>query len=122
MNIRNIYLRTRTLIIHPQQAWQEINFENRSKRTAMFNYLLPMSVIVGLSTMLGSLFFADIEDSISIGYVLVNGIISFLIVFLEVFLAGWLIAEMTESFDPRDGFKYNLQPCDIFACPVFPGS
>ncbi len=100
MNIKNIYLRTRTLIIRPQQAWREIDFEKRSKRDIIYAYLLPMSVIVGLSTMLGTLFFSDIEDSISVGYVFVNGVISFLIVFLEVFLSGWLIAEMTESFDP----------------------
>ncbi len=101
MDIRNIFLRTRTLIIHPQQAWQEITFENGSKRDAISEYLLPMAVVVGLSSMVGSLLFADIEDSISIGYVFVNGLISSLIVFLEVFLAGWIITEMTESFDPE---------------------
>lgn len=99
MNIRNIYTRTRALIIRPHQAWQEIHFESRSKSNAITDYLFPMSLIVGFSTMLGLLFFSDIEDSISFGYILVNGVISFLIVFLEVFLSGWLIAEMTESFD-----------------------
>jgi hypothetical protein len=101
MNIRNIYNRTRTLIVRPQQAWQEINFEKRTKREAILEYLLPMSVVIGICTMLGSLFFADIEDSISFGYVLINGVISFLIVFLEVILAGWLITEISESFDAK---------------------
>ncbi len=100
MNLRNIYIRTRSLLVRPHQAWRDITFENRNKHDVVIQYLLPMSVVIGVSTMLGSLFFADIEDSISIGYIFINGLISFLIVFLEVLFAGWLISEMTESFDP----------------------
>ena len=101
MDFRRIYIRTQTLLFHPQQAWREITVEGRKKRGVIFEYLLPMSVIVGVSTVLGSLFFGDIEDTVSIGYVFINGLISFLIVFLEVYFAGWLITEITESFDPK---------------------
>ncbi len=100
MKVRNIYIRTRSLLTRPQQAWREIDYEKGHKQDAILDYLLPMSIVVGVSTMLGSLFFASIEDSVSIGYIFVNGLISFLIVFLEAYFAGWLISEMTESFDP----------------------
>jgi hypothetical protein len=39
-----------------------------------------------------------VDASFSMAYVFFNGLISFLIIFLEVYLASWLISEVATSF------------------------
>lgn len=98
MTIRNIIEITKDLIISPVLAWKEISVEDMSRTEVILAYLLPMSIIVGLCSLLGTLLFSGIEDSFSFSYVLINGLISFIIIFLEVYLSSWLIWELAISF------------------------
>lgn len=98
--MKKIYQRSKALLIQPQSKWMEISSEKQLRKEVVFEFLLPVSLIIGLCSLLGSLFSEGIEDSFSITYLLISGAISFLIIFLEVYLSGWLITEIALSFDP----------------------
>lgn len=105
MNFKEIYHRSRALIFQPVTFWPELASEDQTRRKLVLDFLIPFSLLVGLSSLLGTLFQEGIEDSFSIAYLILSGSISFFIIFLEVYLSGWLITEIALSFDP--GAKSN---------------
>ncbi len=98
MNFEYLYQRTTNILLNPFETWNEIKTERKSRKDIISGFLLPVSVIIGICSLLGTLFFSKIENSFSFGYVLFNGIISFLVIFLEVYFSCLLIAEITTSF------------------------
>jgi len=82
----------------PGISWPDIASENSYRRKVISELLLPMLVLVGLFSLLGTAFSGGIEDSFSFGYLLFNGFISSLIFFFEVYLSAWLITEIANSF------------------------
>ncbi len=103
MNLISIYQRTRDLIIKVPPAWDDIIDEAKTRNKVLKDYLIPVSVMIGLASLVGTLLFSNIEDSFSISYVIFNGVISFMIIFLEVYLSGWLIMEVASSFSEKSG-------------------
>jgi hypothetical protein len=98
MRIRKIIDLSKNLIVRPVHSWKIISEDHLSRKKVILDYLLPMSLMIGFCSLLGTLFFTGIEDSFSFGYVVLNGLISFLIIFLEVYLSAWLIWEIAISF------------------------
>ena len=101
MNIGNLYQRTSNILLNPFETWKEIKTERKSKNELVSQFLLPISITVGICSLFGTLFFSKIGDSFSIGYVIFNGIISFLVLFLEVYFSALLISEIATSFSPE---------------------
>ncbi len=97
MNLTKIYHKTRALIFMPGNSWPAIASENWYRRKIVLEVLLPMAFLVGISSFLGALISGGIEDSVTIGYLILSGFISFLIFFLEVYLSAWLITEIAIS-------------------------
>jgi len=103
MSIQKIFNQTKDVIINPLSFWETIFNEHISRREVILNYLFPMSLLIGIASLFGVLFQANIEDTVSIGYVVFNGLISFFIIFLEVYLSAWLIREISLSFESKTG-------------------
>ncbi len=100
MNLTKIFHKSRSLIFTPRATWSEIAVENSYRKKVITELLLPMSLIVGVSSILGTVLTDIIEDSFAMGYVFFSGSISFLIFFLEVYLSAWIITELAVSFEP----------------------
>lgn len=103
MNLANLYYRNRILIFDPGGAWKRITGEGLTRRNVIMDYLLPMSVLVAICAFLGNLFGGNVRDSSSFSYILINAVFSFLVVFLSVYLSGWLITEVASAFNPDTG-------------------
>ncbi len=95
MSIPYLYQRTKSILLSPVGAWEEILAEGLSRRKVIFRFLLPWSLILGFLTFLGVLFYENIYDSNALIFILISGSFSFFIIFLEVYLSGWLITELT---------------------------
>jgi hypothetical protein len=97
-------------MIQPVSVWPELASENKTRRRVVLDFLLPFSVIVGIASLMGTLFQEGIEDSFSIAFLLLTGSISFFIIFFEAYLSGWLITEIAMSFDAgiRSNAIFNL--------------
>lgn len=101
MNLGNLYYKTRQIIIEPLKAWSEIYDENKDRKEIIIDYLLPMSGLVAICSLLGNIIGGSLHDTFSFAYIFFNCLISFLIIFLEVYLAGWLISEVASSFNSK---------------------
>ena len=86
MNVKKLYQRSRSLMFQPFTAWPEISSEKMIRSQVVLEFLLPMSILVGICSFLGTFFNEGIEDSFSVGYLLLSGFISFIMIFLEVYL------------------------------------
>lgn len=84
--------------------------ENSYRKQIVSEVLLPMAFLVGLTSFLGTIMSGGIEDTLSIGYLVFSGLISFLIFFLEVYLSAWLITEIALSLksDTNSHAIFNL--------------
>lgn len=109
MSIQKIYELSRLLLINPEKAWLEIARDGMSSREAIIGFLLPFSLLIGISSIAGSLVQEGIQDSFSLGILLLSGVISMFIIFLEVYTASWLVLQLSKSLsgssDPRSVFK-----------------
>lgn len=110
MNLRNIYQTTRIMILNPGAGWNSIFEKSVSRQKAIQEYLFPMALLIALGSLVGSIFEGEIYDYSSVGYVLFNSLISFLIIFLEVYLSGWLITELAAFYhhDPDNHHIFIL--------------
>ncbi len=106
MNLGKIYQRSRLLIINPSAIWQDILAEKKLRRNVILDFLLPMSLLIGISSLIGTLLIEGIEDGYSFLYLLFSGIISFTVIFLEVYISGWLITEIALSFNKESSSHY----------------
>ena len=101
MNIGDVYQRTTNILLNPIETWNEIKTERKSKKEVINQFLIPIAITVGICSLFGTLFFSKIGDTFSIGYVLFNGVLSFLVLFLEVYFSALLISEIATSFSPE---------------------
>lgn len=100
MRINEIYLTTINLIKEPLITWGQIYKENKAKAKLINDFLIPMSIFIGVTTLFGNIFGGIVQDSISFSYIVASSFISFLIVFLEVYLAGLIIVKIAEYLNP----------------------
>ena len=124
MNLINLYHKTRIIIFNPGTGWSKISDEGSNRRKAIINYLFPMALLIAVSSILGNLIFGDVEDSYSIAFIFLNSLISFLIIFLEVYLAGWLIFELAIALNSNSNSDqiFNLviySHAPLFICLAF---
>lgn len=100
MRINEIYMTTINLVKEPLITWGQIYKENKTKTKLINDFLIPMSILIGLTTLFGNIFGGIVQDSISFSYLVASSIISFLIIFLEVYLSGLIIVKLAEHFNP----------------------
>ncbi|MCK4920639.1 MAG: YIP1 family protein [Bacteroidales bacterium] len=100
MRINEIYLTTINLVKEPLITWGQIYKENKVKAKLINDFLIPMSILIGVTTLFGNIFGGIVQASVSFSYIVASSIISFLLVFLEVYLAGWIIFMVAENFNP----------------------
>ena len=98
MKFSSVYPLTRDLILTPQNTFRNMLSEDQQKKSH-FSSLLFMAVLIGISSILGSILSGDIHDGFSIGYILFEGIISFIVIYLEVNLAALIILRLASAFD-----------------------
>ncbi|MBE0654104.1 MAG: DUF1282 family protein, partial [Bacteroidales bacterium] len=100
-------------LIYPVTSWIDISADKKPREELLKDFLLPLSLIVGLFSFLGTTFSAGIPDTFSFAYLVLSGMISFLVIFLEVYLSGWLITKIAHTFNKETNSN------DIFNLVIF---
>lgn len=95
MSFPFLYQRTKAILLSPGLAWEEIISDGLSRRKVIFRFLLPWALILGFFTFLGVLFYENIYDPNALTFIFISGSFSFFIIFLEVYISGWIITELT---------------------------
>ncbi|MFC2129554.1 YIP1 family protein [Bacteroidota bacterium] len=99
MEIKNLYLRTKNLLIKPISEFDTISVENQSIRQLNRKVVLPYAALVGLCALLGSIFTHINSPLDSFIYVLLNAVIVFLIVLVQTYSAGQLVALLGKNIN-----------------------
>jgi hypothetical protein len=118
MDFNAIFTRIKNIIVKPADEWEVIKGEPSDKNTILKNYALPLIILVAIAEFLGGLIFT--RYGLSIGYVVAQAIVSFIVVFLGIYISAIVINELASSFgskkDTNAAFKlviYSFTPVFI---------
>lgn len=111
------------IIFQPEKEWGRVASENRTSSYLRNNYLLPLSLLVSISAVAGSLIFINTE--LSPVYSLFIGLRSFLLLLVTVYASSLILNEITYPLDLGKDFNnsfriivYSITPfllCEIIS-------
>lgn len=81
------------LIINPSQAWEIIDTENKSVNETRNGLLFPLSLLVSVSAVFGSLLYTN--SGISPVYSIFAGIECFIVFFISVYASAYILNEIS---------------------------
>ncbi len=102
MNIRELYFRSRNLLIKPAVEFKAIANENQSIKGLNKSLVIPFAGLVGLSELLGSIFIHLSSPLDSYIFVFLSAAIVFLIVFIQTYFSGKLIALLGKNINSNN--------------------
>lgn len=69
IDYKNIYKRTKIMLLHPEILWPEILTEKQSPKTTFYGYLLPIIVLTSTCVLLLSLIHYTLIQAIGLGII-----------------------------------------------------
>jgi len=99
MHIKNLYLRTRKLIVEPGNEFMIISRERRRVAAINSEVILPYALSVAFFALLGSLFQHLGTPRDAFLFILLDAVIVFLIVLLQVYLSGLIVVPLARRMD-----------------------
>lgn len=97
----------KNIIIFPVKAWATIDSENKPVKFIINSFLLPLTILVSISAIAGSLLFTNAE--LSPVYSILTGIKWFLIIFITVYLTAIILGEITFPLDLGKDFSISFR-------------
>ncbi|MCF8226058.1 MAG: YIP1 family protein [Bacteroidales bacterium] len=114
MEIKKLLLRSRNLLIAPGDEFDRIRHEMQSVAQVNKNYVIPVALLVTVSSLFGSAFsnfFSPINSFIYIG---VNTVITFLLVITHTYVSGKAIALLGKNTCPGES-RANFYALNAYA-------
>jgi len=102
MKIKELYFRTRNLLLRPAVEFEAIANEEKSIKRINTSVVIPFAGVVGLSELLGMIFTHIRSPLDSFIYVFLSALIVFLIVFIQTYLSGKLIALLGKNINSKN--------------------
>lgn len=96
----------KTIIFNPSGAWQTIDRQNKNVKFVRDSLLLPLLILVSISSFAGSLLFRNTEMSTS--YSVFIGIRTFIELYITVYLSAYLLGEITYPLDLGKDFSVSF--------------
>jgi hypothetical protein len=113
-----------SIILNPEKAWITIHSDNNPIKVIQNYLLIPLILLVSVSTFIGSMIFSNVE--LSWIYSLFVGIKSFITLFLTIYISSFIFGEITYPLDLGKNFKisfyiivYSLVP--FLICQILSG-
>lgn len=97
MDIKFFITGLKNILFDPSRAWDTINFEHRPIKVIQNSFLLPLIVLVSLSTFAGSLLFSN--SNLSPLFSLFLGLRTFLVLYCTVYVTALVLREVTFPLD-----------------------
>ena len=96
MDFNALIKRVTNIIIKPNEEWQVIESENKSKTEVLTGYALPFILAIALSSTTGSLLFSF--GYFSIPYIIATTIVSLFVPLAGIYLSAYIINALAPSF------------------------
>jgi hypothetical protein len=95
-----------SIILNPEKAWITIHSDNNPIKVIQNYLLIPLILLVSVSTFIGSMIFSNVE--LSWIYSLFVGIKSFIALFLTIYISSFIFGEITYPLDLGKNFKISF--------------
>ncbi|MEX0988570.1 MAG: YIP1 family protein [Bacteroidales bacterium] len=101
MKLKKLFIRGQNILLLPVSAFSTISEENHEVGMVNRNYLLPVTLLVSIFSLIGSAI-TNISSPISLfPYVLTNAVIVFMLIFTHAFLSGKAVALLGQYMAPE---------------------
>ncbi len=117
MDFRFLFQRIRYIILNPAIAWEAIQRENRPIKYVRGSFFLPLIILVGISSFLGSLIF--INTTLGAMFSVLTGIGSFLMLYGGVYASAFIVSEITKALDLGKDFVVAFKLVTYSLAPMF---
>jgi uncharacterized membrane protein len=117
MDYKFLLISLKNILLDPLKTWETIDTENRSIKVIRNSYLIPLLLLVALASIAGSLLFMNTE--LSPVYSILEGIKTFLSLFITVYLSALIFKEITYPLDLGRDFKVSFRIITFSLTPLF---
>jgi hypothetical protein len=117
MNYKFFHNGIKNLIVNPVKVWEIIDLEKAPVSLVKFSLLLPLIILVSLSTFAGSLIFVNTQ--LSLLYSIFVAIKSFGSLYLSTYISVLIVKEITYSLDLGRDFNVSFMIIVFSVTPFF---
>jgi len=110
------------ILSNPTSAWETIDSENKSVIAIRNSFLVPLLILISVSTIAGSILFTN--SKLSVAYSVLEGIRCFIVYYITVYSTALLLRRITKQFNLTISFSnsfrlivYSLTP--LLLCQIF---
>ena len=107
MDFKFFLISLKNILLNPVKAWETIDSENRSIKVVRDSFLIPLLLLVTISTIAGSLIFINTE--LSPVYSILTGVKTFLAIFITVYASSLIFKEITYPLDLGRDFSVSFR-------------
>jgi hypothetical protein len=107
MDFKFFLISLKNILLNPVKAWETIDSENRSIKVVRDSFLIPLLLLVTISTIAGSLIFINTE--LSPVYSILTGVKTFLAIFITVYTSSLIFKEITYPLDLGRDFSVSFR-------------
>lgn len=95
------------LFINPAKAWETIDTENKSVNQIRNGFLFPLSLLVSVSAVLGSLLYTS--SGFSLVYSIFEGIQCFLLFYIAVYLSAYILTLISNALELGNNWAVSFK-------------
>jgi hypothetical protein len=92
MGLKELFFRSQNLLFYPGTAFKSIKEENPDVATVTKSYTLPISLLVGLFSLIGSAISNITLPMNSFLYIIINALIVFFLIISHIYISGKAIS------------------------------
>ncbi len=107
MDFRLLYNRIRLIFSHPHSMWKEVNEEDKSVMSVRTSFLMPVAILVTISSLLGNIFLRN--SGLSVLYPVLMALKDLITIILSVELATFAVTEISTAFTHTRSFSVNFK-------------
>jgi hypothetical protein len=97
MSYQQVFQRAKNILFQPELEWESIRIENRSSRSVIRAYTIPMVLFTGASALLGGILYHS-GYGLNLSYILSSTFICLLVSYAVVYLSALIINEVAHNF------------------------
>lgn len=117
MDFRFLYHRVKHFIVNPVRAWEVVHRENRPINYVRDSFVLPLIILVTVSSFMGSLFF--INTTLKPMYSVLKAVETFLLLSLGIYASSLAVREITRALDLGHDFLVAFKLVAYSLTPLF---
>jgi hypothetical protein len=115
----NLIERVKNILITPKTEWEVVNGETASPQSLLMSYVLPLSVVAAVGSLLKGLLFGGI---VGMKFFIITAVIAFIASVLSYYLSAIIIDMLAPSFASEKNMGKSAQLVAYSGTPSYVGA